>query len=181
MNKVVSEHDRRVLVIGGGCVVLIMLFGLVVGPWLDGWSQMRAQLAAVEGKFERAGLGDSAAVRAKQAALIAKVPAFELPVSLQQQRLLFERRVDKQLKAAGLTVKSIQYAGKPKVDPQAGYKMLKLNCRGAKCNWGQLLDLLAGLDENLYLVSVEDIQIRCNQQNRNEIELVSLTLSSYTN
>ena len=52
-----------------------------------------------------------------------------------------------------------------------------MKCSG-KCKFAQILDLLASLKENPYLVGIEEMRIKCDTKNRQEIEL-DLTVSTF--
>jgi hypothetical protein len=52
-----------------------------------------------------------------------------------------------------------------------------LKC-SAKCRLTQVLDLLAGLNENPYLVGIEELRLRCDQQKPQAVEM-ELTVSTF--
>jgi hypothetical protein len=58
---------------------------------------------------------------------------------------------------------------------------LKVKCKG-KCKFDQLLDFLAGLKENPYLVGVEELRVTCDTkvppEKRNQVE-IDLTVSTF--
>ena len=62
--------------------------------------------------------------------------------------------------------------------PLTGYKQLLLVCK-AKCRFSQALDLLARLNENPYLVGIEEFKIKVDPKKRTEVEL-NLTISTLT-
>jgi hypothetical protein len=173
-----SHRDRKIAVFGLIAAGAILLFALVVSPWLDHWRDIGDRLAAAQGILAQEGVGATPAQAAKRLATLTTVPAFSPPQAEEQQRLLFQRQVNEQLGKAGVKAKSLQFLSGGKARPELGGRLLRLQCQ-AKCQWGQLMDLLARLNANPHLVGVEELQLRCNQQNREELDL-SLTLTTLT-
>ncbi len=143
----------------------------------DRWSQARATLAAAQRK-----LSDVETDRNRQAALAALVPVFEAPQVEDKQKFLFRDKLHEQLKKAGINTEPLQFlpARKPR---GASYKVLKIKCKG-KCKLGQLLDFLANLKENPYLVGVEELRIQCDMkeppEKRKDKEIeIDLTVSTF--
>jgi hypothetical protein len=60
---------------------------------------------------------------------------------------------------------------------QVGYKLLRMKCSG-KCRFTQVLDLLANLKDNPYLVGVEELRIRCDTKNSQQVDM-DLTVSTF--
>jgi hypothetical protein len=141
--------------------------------WLEHWVKVRKSLAAV-----RAELKTISPSRAKQEGLLSIVPVFEMPQSEEKQKFLFRDKLNEQLKKAGVKSEPLKVLPAAKLRRQAGYKLLRLQCRHGKGKFGQVLDLLANLNENPYLVGIEELRIRCNVKNRQEIEL-DLTVSTF--
>ena len=172
-----SEKDRRTVKFGAIVVVVILAYGLVLAPFFGHWSDVRAKLAVEKTKLRLIGVSGGAGIAAKQAALLATVPAFQISQSEAKQRLLFEAKLNEQLKKAGINIKSLAFLSRGKLQPKVGLKLLQLQCRG-KCNFAQLTDLLAGLNENPYLVGIEEMRITCDQKKREDLELI-LTVSTF--
>jgi hypothetical protein len=165
-----SQRDKRALKIGAICAVGVVAF--VFGTKLFGrWAQVRRSLAEVKAKLEAVSVD-----KARQTAMASIVPVFEMPQKEETQKFLFRNKLNEQLKKAGVNSKPLQVlpAGKPTQD---GYRLLRLKCN-AKCKFGQLLDLLAKLNENPYLVGIEEMRVRCDPKNREDVEL-DLTVSTF--
>ena len=169
MNKL-SKRDIRALKIGAVCVVAILVF-LFATWWRKRWARVKEEGAEVRAQLEAISVD-----KTKQAGLMSIVPVFEMPVIEEEQKFLFRNKLDEQLKKAGIGSKPLQILSTGK-SPQAGYKLLRLKYSG-KCKFGQVLDLLARLNENPYLVGIEEMRIRCDQKKRQEIEL-DLTVSTF--
>ena len=165
-----SERDIRALKIGAVCVVAILVF-LSATSWRDHWVKVRG-----EKKKVKAQLDAMSADKIKQAGFMSIVPVFEMPVTEEKQKFLFRDKLNEQLKKAGIKSKPLQIltAGK---SPVPGYKLLRIKC-SAKCRFGQVFDLLARLNENPYLVGIEEMRIQCDPKKRQEVEL-NLTVSTF--
>jgi hypothetical protein len=156
MTRNLNERERRLLLIGGAAAVAILIF--VYGTkGLDRWNKSRNSLAAAKGK-----LGEVETDKARLAGLLALVPVFEKPEPEEKQKSLFREKLYEQLKKAGINPEPPQpILGKKMNVSGTPYRVLKVKCK-AKCKFDQLLDFLAGLKENPYLVGVEELQIRCD-------------------
>lgn len=166
-----SQSDKRTLKIGAICAVGIVAF--VFGTkWMGRWAQARRSLAEVKAKLELISVDQT-----RQAGLAAIVPVFQMPQKEETQKLLFRNKLNEQLKKAGINSKPLQVlaAGKAK---QGGYRLLRVKC-SAKCRFGQMLDFLARLNENPYLVGIEEMRIKCDSKNREDVEM-DLTVSTFT-
>jgi len=108
--------------------------------------------------------------------LLSIVPAFEMPEKEETQRFLFRDKLNEQLKKAGIQNQPLQVASIGR-SGQAGYRLLRLKC-SAKCRFTQVLDLLASLKENPYLVGVEELRIKCDSKKPQEVDL-DLTVSTF--
>lgn len=170
-----SPRDRRAVLVGLAATVLILVYSLALAPWFDRWSHTRSEIASIRAQLRI--FDNSPAVRSKREALVAAVPVFELPDNEENQAAVFRGRVNEQLKKAGVQIKSLSFQSRTREAPAAGYKTLLLECRG-QCRLEQIFDLLADLDENPYLVGVEKMNIRCDSNNRNQME-VDLTMSTW--
>jgi hypothetical protein len=157
-------------------VVLILAYAFVIGPWVDDWLLARSAL-----KTERARLDsiapESSGLAAKQAGLVSVVPKLEMPQAESVQGPLFRGKFNEQLKKTGVNVTNLQFLQSAKSDQAGGYKNLRLQCRG-RGKFAQVLDLLAGLNDNPYLVGVEELQLKCNQKDREQVDIV-LTVSTF--
>ena len=156
MTRKLNERERRLLLVGGiaGVAILIFAYGT---KGLDRWNKSRSSLAAAKRK-----LGEVETDKARLAGLLALVPVFEKPEPEEKQKSLFREKLYQQLKKAGINPEPPQpILGKKMNVSGTPYRVLKVKCK-AKCKFDQLLDFLAGLKENPYLVGVEELQIRCD-------------------
>jgi hypothetical protein len=162
------------LQVGAIAVVAIpaFTFGL---QWIDDWRAVRASLAESQAKLADLGIDE-----AKHAALLSLVPVFEPPQAEETQKFLFRDKLHEQLKKAGLDTQPLQILSSRKMR-NGPYKVLKIQCKG-KGKFDQWLDLLAGLNENPYLVGIEELRIECDTkqppEKRQDVE-VQLTVSTF--
>jgi hypothetical protein len=139
--------------------------------WLEKWNQTKASLSQMKAKLKVIDMDE-----ARQAGLMSIVPTFEMPQSEEKQKFLFRDKFNEQLKKAGIKSEPLQILPVGR-SQQAGYKVLRLKSTG-KAKFGQVLDLLAKLKENPYLVGIEEIRIQCDPKKREEVEL-ELTVSTF--
>jgi hypothetical protein len=159
-----------------GAIAVIVIPLLSYGTtWIDDWRAVRASLGDA-----RTRLKDLEVDQARQAGLLAIVPVCEEPQPEETQKFLFREKLHEQLKKAGINTQPLQILTSRKMK-SGPYKVLKIQCKG-KCRFEQLLDLLAGLKENPYLVGVEELRIQCDTrqppEKRKEIE-IDLTVSTF--
>ena len=174
MARKLTQREIRILIIGAVAAVAIVAlkFGL---DGLDRWRAIRTSLETAQKKLD-----DVAIDETKQAGLLSIVPAAEMPALEEKQKFLFRDRLHEQLKKAGIKTEplTILAARKKKDIP---YKVMRIKCSG-KCQFGQLLDFLASLPENPYLVGIEELRLDCDPtqpaDKRKEVE-IDLTVSTF--
>jgi len=169
MIEKLNQRDIRILKIGAVIVVAILVF-VFASNRLERWSTARKSLALLEDKLELIDVD-----KAKQAGLMSIVPKFEMPQKEEIQKFLFRDKLDEQLKKAG--IKSTLQVVSTAKSGQVGYKLLRMKCSG-KCRFTQVLDLLANLKDNPYLVGVEELRIRCDKKNTQQVDM-DLTVSTF--
>lgn len=174
VNKL-SERDKRTLKFGGVGVAVILAFAFVISPWLDDWRLTRSALKLEHAKLDSIA-PDKPDSAASQAGLLSIVPKLEMPKAESVQGPLFRGKFNEQLKKAGISVTNLQFLQSARSKQEGGYKSLRLQCRG-KGKFAQVLDLLAGLNDNPYLVGIEELQVKCDTKKREQLDIV-LTVST---
>ena len=176
-----SSRDKRALLMGGSCALLVLLYAYVWKPWQADQAALRARVERQEQLLERIGMSPTPKAKMNQMILSKKVPTYTMPQEEDMQRLIFEREFGKQLKKAGVKPKSMpRFISQGKKIPPLGVKMLKIQGEG-KCKFEQALDLLAGMYENPHLASVEEFKLTCDEKKRKErLVDVSLTVTTLT-
>jgi len=170
MIEKLNQRDIRMLKIGAVIVVAILVF-VFASNRLERWSTARKSLVLLEDKLELIDVE-----KAKRAGLMSIVPKFEMPQKEDIQKFLFRDKLDEQLKKAGMNKSTLQVVSTAK-SGQVGYKLLRMKCSG-KCRFTQVLDLLANLKDNPYLVGVEELRIRCDKKNSQQVDM-DLTVSTF--
>ena len=170
-----NEKDIRALKLGAIAVVAIVVF-LIGSKWYEHWDKVRTDVKVLKTKLKDIDISET-----KRRGLMAKVPAFEMPVEEKEQQFLFQYEFDNQLKKAGIKNDPLQIIPNRR-SPISGCKSLHLACT-AKCKLSQALDLLAKLNENPYLVGVEEFRLKIDPKKRTgantEVEL-NITVSTFT-
>jgi hypothetical protein len=174
MARKLNPREIRVLQIGAIAIVAIPAFTFGT-KWIDDWRRVRTSLAGAQRQLK-----DLDVDRVRQAGLLSVVPVIEPPQPEETQKFLFREKLHEQLKKAGINTQPLQILASRRI-VGVPYKVLKIKCHG-KCKLDQLLDLLAGLKENPYLVGVEELNIECDSKQppdkREEVE-VELTVSTF--
>ena len=166
-----TEKDIRALKLGAVGAILILLF-VVGSEWRDRWAAAKTKGAALEAKLSVIDVD-----KVKQAGLTSIVPAFEMPQVEDEQSFLFRDKLSEQFKKAGIKNKPLQVQTSRK-SPRPGYNLLLVKCN-AKCRFSQVLDLLSRLNENPYLVGIEEFKIKkVDPKKPEELEL-DLTVSTF--
>jgi hypothetical protein len=165
-----GKRDKRALKLGAVCAVAVLVF-VFATKGVAYWMGVRRTLAAAKAQMQSVSTES-----AMQASLRSIVPVFEMPQSLEKQKFLFRDKLNEQLNKAGIKSEPLQVVAMGK-SPQSGYKLMRLKC-SSKCKLEQVLNLLASLKENPYLVGVEQLRLRCNPKNKQEIEM-DLVVSTF--
>lgn len=159
MMRKLSEREKRALKIGAACAVAIL--ALMIGTkWFERWRGTRSSIAAIRAKLKSISVDE-----AQQAGLFSIVPTFEMPKAEEDQELLFRDKLNEQLKKVGIRSDPLQTL--LATERQGSYKLIRLKCT-AKCQFTQVLDLLAELRQNPYLVGIEEMRIRVGTSTRSE-------------
>ena len=168
-----SQKDKRTIKLGIFCAVGIVILVFTM-DWFKHWSQVRKSLTAA-----KAQLKVICPTEAKREGLLTIVPVFQMPQSQEKQKFLFREKFNEQLKKAGVKGEPLQILPVSKSKRLSGYKLLRLRFRRGKCKLGQVLDLLAALKENPYLVGIEEFTIKKSDPKKpQELEL-DLTVATF--
>jgi hypothetical protein len=167
-----SERDRRALIIGavGAAGILAFAFGT---KWVGHWTEVRRSIAE-----KRATLAGVEVERAQQKRLMSIVPVFEDPNEEEEQKIRFRDKFSEQLKKAGFKRGApIRVLRARSAQAGTGYRLLGLQTRG-ECDFNKMLDLLTNLNENPYLVGIEEMRMECDPKKRQKFKL-DLTVSTF--
>ena len=165
-----NKKDIRALKLGvvGAVAILVFVFG---SKFQARWTLAKGKKLELERKLSAIDVD-----KAKQAGLMTIVPVLEMPQAEDEQKFLFRDKLSEQLQRAGIKNKPLQLQPAKK-SSQAGYKLLLVKCN-ATCRFSQVLDFLARLNENPYLVGIEEFRIKVDSKKREDVEL-DLTVSTF--
>ncbi|MBF0199062.1 MAG: hypothetical protein HQL32_15200 [Planctomycetes bacterium] len=169
-----SSRDKRAIILTVLVCGSILFNHYVLTPWFSHWEEIIEEKDQLSKKMKKVNLGSSS-VKAKIAALNKKMPHFKLPENEHAQRHLMHKKVSEQLKKLRIKADRIGFIGSSKKD--GPYRKLNLQSQFI-CPLAQLFDLLAVLEDNPYLGSLEDMNIRVDPKERGKV-WVTLTLSTY--
>jgi hypothetical protein len=165
-----SKKDIRAIKIGAIAAVIIAV--LMFGSKLhDRWKKAKTDGSVLYTKLDAIDVD-----QIKQAGLMSIVPVIEMPKIEEEQKFLFRDKLSEQFKRAGIRNKPLQVQPGRK-SPQAGYKLLLVKCN-ATCRFSQVLDFLARLNENPYLVGIEELKIKCDPKKKGQVDL-DLVVSTF--
>jgi hypothetical protein len=165
-----NEKDTRALKLGavGAAAILVFFLG---SKFQARWAQAKTKKLELEHKLDAIDVD-----KAREAGLMAIVPVLQMPQVEDQQKFLFRDKLSEQLQRAGIRNKPLQLEP-TKRSSYAGYKLLLVKC-SATCRFSQVLDFLARLDENPYLVGVEEFRIKVDPKKRENVQL-EFTVSTF--
>ena len=166
-----NEKDKRALKMGAAGVAVVLVF-FCVTEVSEYWKTVRGELASVRSKLRTIAVSQE-----KQAKLLEIVPVFEMPADEETQKFLFRKRLNEQLKKAGVKGEPLQFLSLTK-SKVPGYKLLRMQCRKGKTDFGKALDLLSQLKENPYLAGIEEFSMKLDAKDKRKVEL-NLTVSTY--
>jgi type II secretory pathway component PulM len=165
-----GDRDRRAIFFGIAAIVLILLYLFIGLPLVEDWSRVRDRLGTYESKLDVVG-GSEAGSKAKIVGLYQTVPSVELPENEDVQRKLFWEKTYDQLKSAGVAVSSgPSYVASAKKKTAQGLGTLRLKFSGT-CKYEQLVQFLAGLNENPYLSSVEEFSVKSDEKKPEQVNI----------
>jgi len=162
-----TEKDIRVLKFGGICVAAMLV--IAVGfKFQERWSSLKSEISKKEAQLDVIDVD-----KAKQAGVMSIVPVFEMPLTEEEQKNRFREELTKQL--SGIKHEPLKIVSTRKT-LQKNYRLLNVQCT-AKCKFTQVLDLLAKLNANPYLVGIEEFKMQCDKAKPQEVTL-HLTVST---
>ncbi len=174
MARKLTQREKRTVTIGlvAAGAILVFAFGT---KGYDRWQKVRTSLKSAQAKLD-----DVTVDPVKQAGLLSIVPVAEPPEVEDKQKFLFRDKLHEQLKKAGIKVEPLTILpARRKVN--LPYRVVLINCKG-KCKLDQLLNFLATINENPYLVGVEELRFKCDTKQppdkRKDIE-IDLTVSTF--
>ncbi|MBN2180956.1 MAG: hypothetical protein JW715_03505 [Sedimentisphaerales bacterium] len=167
INKL-NPKDIRALKLGAVGVVAILAM-LVALEGHQRWADAKQKADNLEQQLDNIDLD-----KAKRIGLTSIVPVFEMPVS-REERFIVRDMLNQQLRRANINSQPLQEIPGGK-SPVQGYELLRLKCK-ATCGLQNVLNLLADLKSNPYLVGIEELRIKTDTRNQRQVDF-ELTVST---
>lgn len=170
MLEKLSEKDVKTLKMGAIGVVAILIFYVALGGF-ENWTQARQSY-----KTRDQQLKDLDTDKRKQSGLLSVVPVLEMPVDKEEQKKRLREEMVQQFRNARITGQPwLEVSGK--ANPEERYSLLGLKSSGS-CRLRDMFNLLANLKENPYMVAIEELRIKCDPQNPQQIDF-DITVSTF--
>jgi hypothetical protein len=170
-------RDRRAVFWGAAAIGLILIYRVLGLPLVEDWPRIRDDLNTYRSKLDIVS-GSTAGSKAKIAGWYQTVPFVELPEVEDVQRKLFWDKTYDQLKSAGIAVSSgPDYVASAKKKTALGWGTLRLKFSGT-CKYEQLVQFLAGLNENPYLSSIEEFSVKSDEKKPEQVN-INMTLETF--
>lgn len=172
MLEKLNPKDVRALKLGAlGIAAIIVL--LLVLDVREGWTKEKESFDAAKTKLDTLAALDM--TEAEYIRFMSIVPVFKMPVEKEDQKFLFQDSLNEQLKKANINSQPWEEIG-GKIKLQTGHEILRLKTSG-KCNITQLFDFLAILKENPYLVGIEELMVKRDTKNQQQVDF-DITVST---
>ena len=170
--KKLSSKDIRALKIGVVAVAGIGLF-VIAASWIGRWEKVNKLLS-----LRRVELRTIVSSEVKQAGLRSIVPVFEMPQTEEKQKFLFRDKLKEQLNKSGIKCEPLEILPIRKSGSKAGYRLLCIKWTSNKCTFEQILNWLVSLNENPYLVGIEELKIKSDPKKQYEFKM-DITVSTF--
>ncbi len=172
MLEKLNEKDVKTLKLGGIGVVAILIFWAALSGF-DYWTQKRQSYKTLDQQLK-----DLDTDKIKQEGLLSIVPVLEMPEDKDKQKVLLREEMVQQFDDARITGQPwLEVSGKTNYLPTP-YGLLCLKSSGS-CRLRDMFNLLANLKENPYLVAIEELRIKCDPQNPQQIDFDITVSTSY--
>ncbi len=172
MLEKLNPKDVHVLKLGavGIAAIIVLLFLL---DFKERWTKVKESFDAMNNRLATLAAIDM--TEAKYAGLMNTVPIFEMPEEKEKQKFLFQDSLNTQFKKANINSQPWQeIVGKSTL--LTDHKVIRLKTSG-KCNVTQLFDLFVNLKENPYLISIEELTVKRDMKNKQQIDF-DITVST---
>ena len=174
--ETLNPREKRTIGVSLAAAIVIAGYFLVVEPILSKIAQVGSQLHLERQQLKTLLAKDGSPEALKRKTLAAAVPALEMPVAPEKQIQLLRDKLTEQAQQAGMQIRNMQFLSGSAAQPGAS-GILMLKCQG-RCQFPSLLKLLENLKNNPYYVGVEELSIRADEKNRQDLD-VTLTVSAF--
>lgn len=172
-----NSRERKTVVLCGISGIGLLLYFVIAEPLIRKAADLRMQLDVNRQKARILLAPEGSAELLKQKSMTLAVPVMDMPARMDKQSVLFRDKLTQQLQQSGIQVKSLQFITAAQ-GSAGGSGMLFLQCKG-RCAYESLGRFLDELKKNPYYAGVEELTLRVDDKNRQEMEL-SITVSTFT-
>jgi hypothetical protein len=166
-----NEKDKKTIKTGAiAAAAIIILIGTMQG--YSKWNAKKDEDKKLTSNIRTLDIPDSAYNK-----LRSDVPVFQFPQDEQTQKENFRTELEEEFKSVRIETKPWEEV-LTKQTTSGTYGKLYLKTNGT-CRFQQILDLLAVLKENPYLVGVEELHIDCDPQNPQQATF-NIKVSTFT-
>lgn len=172
MLEKLNPKDLRAVKLGA-LVIAAMIVLLFVLDLKEHWAKATESFDTMNTKLDKLATIDM--TKTQYDRLMSIVPVFEMPVEKEKQKFLFQDSLNEQFKKTNINCQPWEEIGcKSKI--LTAYDVLSLKTTG-KCNITQLFDLLTNLKENPYLMGIEELKIKRDEKNKQQVDF-DITVST---
>jgi hypothetical protein len=171
-----NQRERKTVMV---CLVVsaaMLLWFLALEPIVKQGQQLRRQLYQQRQKLNVLLAKEGTSEALKQKKLTQAVPMLEMPTSSEKQIQLLRDKVTQQLQQANIQIKNFQFSTGIVQGPGAT-DVITLRCQG-KCQFTSLARFLDDLRKNPYYVGIEELSIKTDEKNRQNLE-IAFTVSTF--
>ena len=166
-----NERDKKTIKMGAIAAAAIIVLLLALKGYSN-WDNKRKEYDSLVSSINSLNISDAA-----QKKLLSDVPVFQLPQDEQTQKEDFRKELEREFDSLRIQTDPWQEVTTKK-SYLSGYGTLFLKTSGS-CRFQQILDLLAIIKDNPYLVGIEELHIECDPQNPQQANF-NITVSTFT-
>ena len=170
MLEKLSEKDVKTLKMGGIGVAAILILTVALSGF-EYWANARQSYNTLDQQLK-----DLDTDKRKYEGLLSIVPVLKMPENKDNQKVLLREEMVQQFDDARITGQPwLEVSGKASPLPPYGLMCLKSS---GSCRLRDMFNLLANLKENPYLVAIEELRIKSDPQNPQQINF-DITVSTF--
>jgi Tfp pilus assembly protein PilO len=176
MLETLNPRERRTVLASLAAAIVMAGYFLILEPMLSKAEQVSSQLSLARQQLKTLLAKEGSPEALKCKTLTTAVPVLEMPIVPEKQIQLLRDKLTQQAQQAGVQIKNMQFLSATAAGPSASGALM-LKCQG-RCQFPSLIKLLEDLKNNPYYVGIEDLSIRADDKNRQDLEII-LTVSTF--
>ena len=175
MNKL-QKRDKRALILGGGCLAILLFFTYGIMPFVENWVDTRQQARVFQEKIEQ--YENSILKTRSQSKLLEQVygsSIYQTMASVEDTKIQFIKSLDKLVRDAGFSKQSITAQPVRPIAHIKGTALVSMRIQG-KCKLSQMLNCLEKLTDSKNLIIVDQVNLSKDAKGNNKLN-ASLVVS----